>query len=1090
MRFIVLALGCLFIFPFTVLAETTHAPAIRFVKNQNQWEKDILYRAEIPGGYVFIGAHSLKYVFYDTKATSRIHVHPTKDPGARIDVTQPDGDRIKAHGVEVFFLQANPQSSIEATGETPEKRNYFLGNDPGKWASEVSSYTEIYYRNIYPGIDLKLYSQNASLKYEFIVAPRADVNQIQLHYKGASALSLQEGTLQVKTTVNTMTETKPYSFQPQNGAEKEVASRFVLNKDILQFEFPKGYNRNLPLIIDPYLVFSTYSGSFSDNWGFTATPDAEGNVYSGGIEFGSLFPATIGAFQFRFAGQVDVAILKYNPTGNTLLYATYLGGINAELPHSMIVNANNELIIMGTTGSGNFPVTANAYDSTFNGGENIFTDAAIEYISGSDLFVAKLNTTGNILMGSTFLGGSSNDGINISAQVIKSYGDEFRGEVNIDERNNIYIVSTTVSPDFPLVNPVSPALGGSQDAVVARFDPELTSLQWSTYFGGSGYDAASGIRVGKSGSIYICGGTTSSDLPAGAGTIKPSLDDTEDGYIAKFLDGVLVTATYLGTPSRDNAYLLDLDMDENVYVMGVTFGSYPVSAGVYQNANGKQFIHALHNDFTQTLFSTVIGSGRNVPDISPTAFMVNDCGFIYLSGWGGAVNGERGITYSNTSGLPTTEDALQRNSHLYTLNLDNRVIGDDFYLMILDQNAGSLLYATFFGSPQGFNHVDGGTSRFDKNGTVYHAACSCRDNSSFPTTTGVWSRKNNGDVINPDNTAPNDGCNNVAFKFDLEGIKADFDITGNGTLGVVEGCAPFNASFANTSEGGKTYLWNVAGNSSTSLYPEDIVLDKPGEYLVTLKVFNPQTCQKVDSVSKVITVYPARFNVSPGVKICPGGSTQLKAEGGIKYEWTPVAGLSDPASAQPIASPRLTTNYTVTITNEYNCVERRTVLVEVQNEISIDFNLVVDSECGKPARVRFTNNTAGGENFLWIMGNGDTLRGEVPEGYEYPIEGGIFEVILKVFTGPCAYTSSQVLTIESGALPPNVITPNNDEANQTFVAPNLNSKLEIYNRWGKPVYANDSYQNEWGPEVPNGVYYYLITSPQGTRCKGWIHVLK
>jgi hypothetical protein len=1089
MPFVLFVLGFLFIFPFTVLAETSPTPTIKFVKNQNQWDKDILYRADIPGGYVFVGAHSLKYVFYDTKATSLIHGNSKNDPRAKMDVAQPARDRIKAHGVELLFLHANPEVSIGATGETPEKRNYFLGKAPSLWASDVVSFTEIYYRNIYPGIDLRLYSQHASLKYEFIVAPKADISQIQLQYNGASSLSLQEGTLQIKTTVNTITESKPYSYQLTGGAEKEVASTFVLKNNLVQFSFPKGYNKNLPLIIDPYLVFSTYSGSFSDNWGFTATPDTTGNLYSGGIEFGALFPTTIGAFQFEFANYVDVAILKYNPTGSTLLYATYLGGIAADVPHSMIVNSNNELIIMGTTGSIDFPITSNAYDNTFNAGEAIFTEASIEYTSGSDLFVAKLNATGNVLSGSTFLGGSSNDGINVSGGVIKSYGDEFRGEVNIDENNAIYIVSTTLSPDFPLVNPVSASLGGTQDAVVAQFDPALTSLQWSTYFGGASYDAASGIRVGKTGSVYICGATSSNDLPTNSGTIKPTMADTEDGYIAKFQGGALVASTYLGTENRDNVYLIDLDRDENVYVMGVTFGSYPVSEGVYKNTNGKQFIHALKNDFTQTLFSTVIGSSRNVPDISPTAFMVNDCGFIYLSGWGGAVNGERGIEYSNTSGLPTTADALRRTSHSYTLQTTGEVIGDDFYLMILDQNASNLLYATFLGSSEGNNHVDGGTSRFDKNGTVYHSACSCRDNNSFPTTPGVWSRVNNGDVITQPNDA-NDGCNNVAFKFDLDGLKADFDITGNGTLGIVEGCAPFNASFANTSEGGKTYLWDVAGASSNTENPASITIDKPGEYIVTLKVFNPQTCLKVDSVSKIIKVYPAQFKVSPGVKICPGGSTQLQAEGGIKYEWTPVAGLSDPTSAQPIASPRLTTTYTVTITNEFNCVEKRTVQVEVQNEVSIDFNLLVDSECGKPAMVRFQNNTTGGENFLWIMGNGDTLRGEVPEGYEYPIKGGIFEVIFKVFTGPCEYTSTQVLTIENGELPPNVITPNNDQANQTFVAPNANSKLEIYNRWGKPVYINDSYQNDWGSEVPHGVYYYLLTSPQGTRCKGWIHVLK
>jgi hypothetical protein len=186
---------------------------------------------------------------------------------------------------------------------------------------------------------MRLYTQNAALKYEFIVSPKADPEQIQLQYKGASDVYLQDGMLQVKTSVNTVTETKPYTYQPLNGQPKEVASKFVLKNNILHFQFPKGYNKTLPLVIDPYLVFSTYSGSFTDNWGFTATNDPQGNLYSGGIEFGNRFPATIGAFQFSFSGYIDIAILKYSPDGKRLLYATYLGGAGAELPHSMIVNS-------------------------------------------------------------------------------------------------------------------------------------------------------------------------------------------------------------------------------------------------------------------------------------------------------------------------------------------------------------------------------------------------------------------------------------------------------------------------------------------------------------------------------------------------------------------------------------------------------------------------------------------------------------------------------------------------------------------------------------------------------------------------------
>lgn len=349
---------------------------------------------------------------------------------------------------------------------------------------------------------------------------------------------------------------------------------------------------------------------------------------------------------------------------------------------------------MGTTSSVTFPVSANAFDKVFNGGTFIDPISGVEYDNGSDLFIAHLSSSGSGLIGSTFLGGSRNDGVNVSAEVsINSYGDQFRGEVNLDKEGNIYIASTTTSPDFPLVDPAQASLQGSQDAAICKFNNDLSELLWSTYLGGTGFDATYGIRISKTGNIYVCGGTTSTDLPAGNNVIKPVFSDLEDGFVAKFTGSNLSALSFIGTDRQDQAYLLDLDKDENVYVMGLTFGIYPTTVGVYRNGSSGQFIHAMSNDFTQTLFSTTIGSGIPVPNISPTAFLVSDCDFIYLSGWGGEINNR------STTNLPVTPDALRSTTN-----------GDDFYITILDKNATSILYGTYLGDPGGRNHVDGGTS--------------------------------------------------------------------------------------------------------------------------------------------------------------------------------------------------------------------------------------------------------------------------------------------------------------------------------------------------------------------------------------------
>ncbi len=1066
--------------------EKPASPGLRFTRNDGQWEKSVLYRAALPGGFLFVKKQSLQYVFYDTRAVASHHPdgHAADGSAARTSLAAPaaDPDMIQAHGFEVQFGGSAANAILLPSEQTPERRNFMLGNNSAEWAANVPSFSQLLYRNIYPGIDLRLFVQNGTAKYEFIVQPGANPAQIRLVYNGMSDLSLKDGFLVTTTTVNTVTETPPYSYQQGNGGQQEVASRYVLRGNVLTFAFPDGYRRDAPLVIDPYLVFSTYSGSFTDNWGFTATYDEAGNLYSGGIDFGSRFPATTGAFQVRFSGQTDVAILKYNPEGTGLLYATYIGGGGTDIPHSLIINKADELIIFGTTASVNFPTTQGAYDRTFNGGA--FVDplnsnpnvggGGISYLTGSDLFVSRINATGSTLAASTYIGGSRNDGLNVNAEsTIKNYGDQFRGDVNVDDAGNIYVASTTISSDFPTVNAPQAKLSGSQDAVIFQLNAGLSSLLWSTYYGGSGFDAARGLRLGASGAVYVCGGTTSPDLTTSPGVLKPAMTDTEDGFVAKFsLGNAQPLLSYIGTNNRDQTYLVDLDGAENVYVTGLTYGPYPVTPGTYSKGTTGQFIHAMNNTFTQTIFSTVVSSGRTTPDISPTAFMISDCGFIYLTGWGGAINNQRGITGSSTNGLPVTADALRGTTN-----------GDDYYLVILGANAGSLLYGTFFGSPGGDNHVDGGTSRFRKDGTIYHAVCACRDNSSFPTTPGAWSRVNNGDAAS--SPGANDGCNNAAFKFALNTLVAGFD-------GDPEICTSIPTTFSNTSQGASTAQWEVNGQVvSSNNGPLSYSFTQPGEYTVTQRVFNPATCKQTDAISKKITVKQATpVSVDQVPRICFGASTRLRASGGVKYEWSPATGLDNPASATPVATPARTTEYRVRITNSFGCVQELRTRVEVNSEVRADFDVIVSSECGKPNRVRLVNKSQNARRYQWLTGNGggpDTS--ENPEEYEY-LQPGEYEITLNSSDDECGTTTTKRIRVEDPKDPPNVITPNGDKRNELFILPNPGWKLEVYDRWGKPVYASESYQNDWGDDVRAGVYYYRITSPLGASCKGWLHVLK
>ena len=200
-------------------------------------------------------------------------------------------------------------------------------------------------------------------------------------------------------------------------------------------------------MIDPTVVFSSYSGSTADNWGYTATYDSHGNLYGGGIVFGVGYPLVpaLGAYQTDFAGDVDIAISKFDATGSFLHYSTYIGGTAADIPHSLYVNDNDELYIFGTTGSADFPVTADAFDTSVNGGPNISLSTSMDFPAGSDIFVAKLSADGTQLPASTYIGGSGNDGVNTASGLRKNYADDNRGEIIVDGNSNVYVVSSTSS---------------------------------------------------------------------------------------------------------------------------------------------------------------------------------------------------------------------------------------------------------------------------------------------------------------------------------------------------------------------------------------------------------------------------------------------------------------------------------------------------------------------------------------------------------------------------------------------------------------------------------------------------------------------
>ena len=432
-----------------------------------------------------------------------------------------------------------------------------------------------------------------------------------------------------------------------------------------------------------------------------------------------------------------------------MLYATYLGGTAPDHPHSMVVNSNDQLIVMGTTGSSNFP-TQNPVQSSNAGGSDVTINGY--KFEKSDIFVTRFNTSGTAVLSSTYLGGSGNDGLN--TKIIENYGDAARGEVVVDPTNNIYITASTNSTNFPSTNCTRCSNAGNQDAVVFKLNASGTSLLWSNYYGSTSADAdtASNTTMALfSSPVEPKAGTSSI-----SGGFKSSYGGNTDGYVAKFnaATGALLQSTYVGTSQYDQSFILDVDKLGNVYAFGQTLGNYPITAGAWGTPQyRKQFIHKISNDLTSSQASTAFGSPSGSLNLVPTAFNVDDCLNILLSGWGGVTN--NGYFPTTVEQLPVSADALQSSSN-----------GSDFYFMVLTKNFGSFKYGSYFGGSTSAEHVDGGTSRFDERGRIYQAVCAGCGGNDDPTTPGAFSETNN-----------SSNCNLGVIKLDFEtGIEAKAEI--------------------------------------------------------------------------------------------------------------------------------------------------------------------------------------------------------------------------------------------------------------------------------------------------------------------------
>ena len=937
-----------------------------FIENKGQWEHDLIFRSEFSGGRFSIYKNKFRFGFlnHDDLENFSTLYHDKSETGK----AQLQQHIIHGHIYDMEFVNANADPEIIGFEKQSLYHNYFLGSDQSKWAGNVPLFGGVLYKELWDGIGLSLRETGNAFEYDFIVKPGADIQLIQLAFNGQSNIELKDGKLLITTSVNTVFENAPYVYQNINGKKIEIECHYKLENGIVSFELPESYDSAYELIIDPVLVFATYSGSTASNYGFTATFDEGGNYYGAGIVFGPGYPVTAGAFQTTFAGgSTDVGITKYNPDGTAQVYATYIGGSGSDNPHSMIVDKQNRLIVYGSTSSSDFPVTADAYDQSHNGGQY-------------DIFISKFNSQGSDIVGSTFIGGSGDDGRNDSWDLSPNYGDAARGEVMIDEVNRVYIASSTNSSNFPTTGGSAQQTStGGQDACAFKMASDLSGLLWSTFLGGSSDDAGYSIKITEDDEAIICGGTSSSNFPTTAGVINPSYQGNVDGFIVNLNNAVgsLNHASYLGTVFYDQAYFVEIDIDGDIFTVGQTKGLYPVTPGVWAVSNSAQFIHKMPPDFSSTILSTVFGDGsRSTIDLSLTAFLVDDCSNIYVSGWGGGLNFEGSV-----NNLPITTDAIQPTTD-----------GKDFYFIVIQKNFSDLLYGTYYGGDVGMGeHVDGGTSRFDKKGVIYQGICAC-GSQSLPTTPGAWSSVNGS------------GCNLGSVKMDVgfAGVYAGGEAEPNAF-----GCAPFIVNF-NSFSNGVDFMWDFGDGSliDTTENPSHIY-DGAGVYDVMFIAIDSNLCIIADTAYLQITVVePGPISASYDFETdCNDLSVSVINTGtidtGVVYNWDMGDGtIYTEDTVLHIYSSPGTYDIILTVTDTLCAIDSTaanqiTILPSIGSNFALldaDFNFLFDWSGCSPFEVNFQNNSGNGD-YIWDFGDGSPTQTDFEPNHIYA-DSGTFEVSL------------------------------------------------------------------------------------------------
>ncbi len=667
---------------------------LTFEANSGQTDARVKFLARGAGYTVFLT---------DRDATLRLQQTSTKaNPAA------PATDTV----VRLALAGANSHPVAHAIDQQPGHANYFVGNDPRKWRSNVPEYARVKFDAVYPGIDLVYYGSQGRLESDYVVSPGADPNRIALRVEGADHIRMNsDGDAILSTVAGDVSLHQPRAYQQNDAGRTEVAANYVqLGSGALGIRVG-AYNSKLPLVIDPVVGYATLlSGSTSATAATAIAIDSVNNAYIVGVTGAADFPTTAGAYQpARTNTAGNAFVTKLNSAGSSLIFSTYLGGSGSsgkiDTATGVAVDSSGNVYITGATPSSDFPInTSNAYQVVNNGAP----------LNG---FLTELNPTGSTLLYSTYLGGSGSDAC---------------AAIALDSNGNAYVTGTATSTAFPVTPGMAIQTAGQSSglAFISRFNTTLSgtgSLVYSTLLGGTSSNQGTGIAVDSSFNAYITGQTTSTDFPV-AGAFQSALKGTAGNAFVAEVDTTtahhLVYATYLGgtatSGSGDIGTAIAVPQSSSVFVTGNTNTTdFPVTAGVFQTAlkNTTKTTFVARFDTTKSgapsmVYSTFLGGSTQD---AAAAIAADSSGNAYV---GGA---------TQSSDFPVTPGAPQFTRTTQT--------GDIGYVSVLNSTGTALTFSTYFGGS-----TSDGVTGVSLDGVVppnIHIA-GLTASSDFPVTTGAF----------------------------------------------------------------------------------------------------------------------------------------------------------------------------------------------------------------------------------------------------------------------------------------------------------------------------------------------------------------